>query len=94
MNFILATVTLTPEEYKDLPMDGILMLGQEQDKRGGGTDPSQSFSGEITQANMWDRALTAQEVAQMASCKLKLGITLESLFRVQNYLFCVRKRIV
>ena len=87
------TSTLTPEEYEDMPLDGALMLGQEQDKRGGGTDPSQGFSGELTQFNIWDRALTADEIFDMATCKgpstnhvvLKLGFFDTSSPRVATF---------
>ena len=36
---------------------GLIYLGQDQDNRGGGFHPRQSWSGEITQFNIWDFAL-------------------------------------
>ena len=36
-------------------VQGILILGQEQDTYGGGLAIDQSFSGLITQFNVWDR---------------------------------------
>ncbi|XP_078594462.1 uncharacterized protein LOC144872277 [Branchiostoma floridae x Branchiostoma japonicum] len=41
---------------------GVWILGQEQDKVGGGFDPNQAFSGELSQVNLWDRVLTAAEI--------------------------------
>ncbi|XP_078422478.1 serum amyloid P-component-like [Cetorhinus maximus] len=41
---------------------GAIILGQEQDRVGGGFDVRQSFVGEITDVNMWDHVLTANEI--------------------------------
>ncbi|XP_032991672.1 serum amyloid P-component-like [Lacerta agilis] len=41
---------------------GSLILGQDQDSVGGGFDSNQSFLGEITDVNMWDRVLTQDEM--------------------------------
>lgn len=39
-----------------------IILGQEQDKYGGGFDKSQSFVGEMGDLNMWDSVLTPEEI--------------------------------
>ncbi|XP_078093838.1 C-reactive protein-like isoform X3 [Mustelus asterias] len=41
---------------------GSVILGQEQDSVGGGFDINQSFVGEITDVNMWDHVLSANEI--------------------------------
>ncbi|XP_032901300.1 mucosal pentraxin-like [Amblyraja radiata] len=41
---------------------GQFILGQEQDSVGGGFDKKQSFVGEITDVNMWDRVLKPDEI--------------------------------
>ena len=37
------------------PIEGILVLAQDQDKPGGGFDPKQSFSGMISDFNIFSR---------------------------------------
>ncbi|XP_070546514.1 neuronal pentraxin-1-like [Ptychodera flava] len=44
---------------------GSIMLGQEQDSVGGGLDPSQALLGRITGFNLWSRALSGDEVAEV-----------------------------
>lgn len=41
---------------------GALVLGQDQDQRGDGFNPVESFVGSISQLNIWDRVLTPQQV--------------------------------
>lgn len=43
------------------------MLGQDQDQRGAGFNPVESFVGSISQLNIWDRVLTPQQVKQSQS---------------------------
>jgi len=45
--------------------DGIINLGQEQDKVGGGFSTGQAFSGSTYNFNLFDRALSEAEVLQM-----------------------------
>ncbi|XP_041068210.1 serum amyloid P-component-like [Carcharodon carcharias] len=45
---------------------GAIILGQDQDRVGGGFDWSQSFVGEITDVNMWDHVLTASEITSVS----------------------------
>lgn len=46
---------------------GALVLGQDQDQRGAGFNPVESFVGSISQLNIWDRVLTPQQVKQSSS---------------------------
>ncbi|XP_043573885.1 C-reactive protein-like [Chiloscyllium plagiosum] len=41
---------------------GTYILGQEQDKVGGGFDIDQSFVGEVSDVNLWDHVLTPSEI--------------------------------
>ena len=48
---------------------GTLVLGQEQDTVGGGFLASQSFVGEMTGVNIWDRVFGGNEVVSLSkSC--------------------------
>ncbi|XP_076024196.1 neuronal pentraxin receptor a [Genypterus blacodes] len=47
---------------------GVLILGQEQDTVGGGFDATQALVGELSQVGLWDRVLTAGQVASLARC--------------------------
>ena len=44
--------------------EGALMLGQEQDKFFGGLDQDQSLRGSLAGVNVWDRVLSADEIAE------------------------------
>ena len=46
---------------------GIVILGQDQDKYGGGFESSQSFNGEVFGVNMWDYEMSEDEIAQLSS---------------------------
>lgn len=41
---------------------GALVLGQEQDQRGEGFNPAESFVGSISQLNIWDYILSPEQV--------------------------------
>lgn len=47
---------------------GALVLGQDQDQRGEGFNPVESFVGSISQLNIWDRVLTPQQVNMTVVC--------------------------
>ena len=48
---------------------GSLVLGQEQDRVGGGFNADQSFVGELTGVNIWERVIHHQGIARMSkSC--------------------------
>ncbi|XP_072259065.1 C-reactive protein-like [Pyxicephalus adspersus] len=44
-----------------------ILLGQDQDTFGGGFDASQSFVGEISDVNMWDKVLTPEDIQKAIS---------------------------
>nr|XP_045625856.1 uncharacterized protein LOC123775072 [Procambarus clarkii] len=48
---------------------GVYVLGQEQDKLGGGFDRDQTFSGEITALNVWFTVLNASTIRKLAGCE-------------------------
>uniref|UniRef100_A0A8C4EGK4 Sushi, von Willebrand factor type A, EGF and pentraxin domain-containing protein 1 n=1 Tax=Dicentrarchus labrax TaxID=13489 RepID=A0A8C4EGK4_DICLA len=50
-----------------IPGGGALVLGQDQDKRGEGFNPVESFVGSVSQLNIWDRVLTPQQIKVLAS---------------------------
>ncbi|KAM7319810.1 hypothetical protein ACRRTK_021493 [Alexandromys fortis] len=52
---------------KAIPGGGALVLGQEQDKKGEGFNPAESFVGSISQLNLWDYVLSPQQVKSLAS---------------------------
>ena len=53
---------------------GILVIGQEQDSFGGRFDSSQSYIGELTDLNMWNRVLSTDEILKLSkSCHGGMG---------------------
>ncbi|XP_009082123.1 PREDICTED: sushi, von Willebrand factor type A, EGF and pentraxin domain-containing protein 1-like, partial [Acanthisitta chloris] len=44
-----------------IPGGGALVLGQEQDQKGEGFNPAESFVGSISQLNIWDHVLSPQQ---------------------------------
>ncbi|XP_078384224.1 uncharacterized protein LOC144666717 [Oculina patagonica] len=46
----------------NLKSDGVLIIGQEQDSLGGRFDAKQSFIGELTDLNIWDKVLDSEEM--------------------------------
>ncbi|XP_023348146.1 neuronal pentraxin-2 [Eurytemora carolleeae] len=52
---------------------GILILGQEQDMHGGGFDIKQSFSGLISQFNIFNRIITELQIQAMQDCSNELS---------------------
>ena len=49
---------------------GLVVLGQEQDERGGGFSAAESFQGQMTRLDMWGHVLTQEEVVRLAaSCR-------------------------
>ncbi|NP_001301009.1 C-reactive protein 1.4-like precursor [Limulus polyphemus] len=47
---------------------GTVVIGQEQDKIGGGFEEQESWSGELSDLQVWDEALTTHQVSTVASC--------------------------
>ncbi|XP_063750705.1 sushi, von Willebrand factor type A, EGF and pentraxin domain-containing protein 1 isoform X1 [Eleginops maclovinus] len=50
-----------------IPGGGALVLGQDQDQRGEGFNPVESFVGSLSQLNIWDRVLTPQQIKVLSS---------------------------
>ncbi|KAK1890334.1 Sushi von Willebrand factor type A EGF and pentraxin domain containing protein 1, partial [Dissostichus eleginoides] len=50
-----------------IPGGGALVLGQDQDQRGEGFNPVESFVGSMSQLNIWDRVLTPQQIKVLSS---------------------------
>ncbi|CAL4171423.1 unnamed protein product, partial [Meganyctiphanes norvegica] len=50
------------------PLNGTVILGQEQDKLAGGFDVKQVLHGDISQVNIWKRSLNSSEVWGHYSC--------------------------
>ena len=46
---------------------GLVVLGQEQDERGGGFSAAESFQGQMTRLDMWGHVLTQEEVVGLAA---------------------------
>ena len=54
--------------------NGSLVLGQEQDSKGGKFEAHQSFIGEMTGVNIWDHVIKDPEIARMSkSCLTGVG---------------------
>ncbi|KAJ8008467.1 hypothetical protein DPEC_G00105120 [Dallia pectoralis] len=50
-----------------IPGGGALVLGQDQDQRGEGFNPVESFVGSLSQLHIWDRVLDQQQIKILAS---------------------------
>ncbi|XP_063230514.1 sushi, von Willebrand factor type A, EGF and pentraxin domain-containing protein 1-like [Bacillus rossius redtenbacheri] len=50
-----------------IPANGTLVLGQEQDRPGGGFSEAESFTGLMASVSLWDRALGPGRVGELAS---------------------------
>ncbi|XP_053558647.1 sushi, von Willebrand factor type A, EGF and pentraxin domain-containing protein 1 [Bombina bombina] len=60
-------------ERTSIPGGGALVLAQEQDQRGEGFNPAESFVGSISQLNIWDHVLSPVQVKSLAtSCPNEL----------------------
>lgn len=56
---------------KTIPGNGIWVLGQDQDSRGGAFVKFQAFQGEMVEVNIFDRVLSSEEISEMSqSCAL------------------------
>ncbi|XP_061487863.1 sushi, von Willebrand factor type A, EGF and pentraxin domain-containing protein 1 isoform X2 [Rhineura floridana] len=51
----------------EIPGGGALVLGQEQDQRGEGFNPAESFVGSISQLNIWGYVLSQEQVKSLAT---------------------------
>ena len=62
------------EKGQFIPGGGKYVIGEEQDEHGGGFTPQESFYGDMSQLNIWDRQLSADEIYDLAlSCKHDVG---------------------
>ena len=53
---------------------GTLVLGQEQDSPEGSFQKHESFSGEMTGVNIWDRVISRQEILRLSkACRTGTG---------------------
>ncbi|XP_067257602.1 sushi, von Willebrand factor type A, EGF and pentraxin domain-containing protein 1 isoform X5 [Chanodichthys erythropterus] len=50
-----------------IPGGGALVLGQDQDQRGDGFNPVESFVGTVSQLNIWNYVLSPQQIRSLAS---------------------------
>jgi hypothetical protein len=53
---------------------GIWVIGQDQDSYGGGFHRKNAFQGSLTEVNIWDRVLDANEISTLATEKCGLGM--------------------
>ncbi|KAK2521486.1 Svep1 [Columba livia] len=56
-----------------IPGGGALVLGQEQDQKGEGFNPAESFVGSISQLNIWDYVLSPQQPGSKVSLSCDPG---------------------
>ncbi|KAK8396900.1 hypothetical protein O3P69_005113 [Scylla paramamosain] len=59
----------TQTQQTDIPLNGTLYVGQDQDRYDGGLDPSQSLSAHVAQVNIWDHALSPATIRSAALCE-------------------------
>ncbi|XP_068203826.1 uncharacterized protein [Palaemon carinicauda] len=55
-----------------IPLNGTLYLGHDQDSYDGGRDPEQTFSGYLSQVNIWDYLLNEDDIKNIAECRINL----------------------
>ncbi|XP_004596866.2 pentraxin-4 [Ochotona princeps] len=72
---LVATGSHFREGY-EIPPGGALVLGQEQDRVGGGFDSSEAFVGSMAGMAIWDRVLTPGEVTSLALGNKPVGAIL------------------
>jgi len=63
--FLRATTPI--QKSKFVPKGGIFVVGEEQDAYGGDFTPEESFFGDLSQLNVWNRELSASEVYDLAT---------------------------
>ena len=56
-----------------IPGGGVWVVGQDQDRLGGGFQMKDSFKGEMVETNIWNKVLTPQDILIMSrSCQANL----------------------
>ena len=63
---------------------GVTYLAQDQDSMGGDFNPRQSWSGEITQFNVWDFPLEEWMVENAAECRWVVSSASKSCIRIPS----------
>ena len=53
---------------------GIWIIGQDQDRIGGGFQLRDAFHGSLTDVNVWNRVLDASEITTLANCECSTGM--------------------
>ena len=61
------SATTPIQKGKFIPKGGIFVIGEEQDSLEGEFTPSESFIGDLSQLNIWDRELSANEIYDLAT---------------------------
>ena len=59
---------------QNLEPSGTWIIGQDQDKLGGGFQQNQAFEGFLTDVNVWNKVLNASEISTLANEKCGLGM--------------------
>lgn len=68
--FTTLKVTVPSDLSAGITGGGVLILGQDQDKPGGGFYDLDSFSGAVADLQLFSRALTSEEVLSMSQCQM------------------------
>ena len=55
------------QKGKFIPKGGLFVVGEEQDSLNGEFTPSESFIGDLSQLNIWDRELSVNEIYDLAT---------------------------
>ncbi|KAI5629830.1 sushi, von Willebrand factor type A, EGF and pentraxin domain-containing protein 1 isoform X1 [Silurus asotus] len=75
-----------------IPGGGALVLGQDQDQRGEGFNPVESFVGSLSQLNIWDFALSPQQIRSVASA-CPSGLQRGNVFAWPDFLHGITGRV-
>ena len=76
MTSLLDSIYIKKDYYRPIYTNGSLVLGQEYDGKAvkkdfdPGFDPLQSFSGKITQVEIWNMILRSDEIQNLANCRV------------------------
>ena len=66
-SFFYLSATTPLQKGKFIPKGGIFVIGEEQDSLEGEFTPSESFIGDLSQLNIWDRELSVNEIYDLAT---------------------------
>lgn len=67
-DLITAEKHISNSRFMPMRKGGIVTLGQDQDWPGDGFDEKQSFSGSLTEFNLWNYELSPENISSLASC--------------------------